>query len=160
MKSIFLFVIGLLFVSLANAQSSDVESMLGMYIEVKNALVNSDPKKVTEKATQLLASINQTNIEKLQSAEKKAFSASKADLIKVAQKISNTSDLEKQRLTFGEFSEVFWSFIKQAESVSKQVYYDYCPMKKAYWLSTEESIKNPYYGSKMLTCGKISETKK
>lgn len=40
------------------------------------------------------------------------------------------------------------------------VYYQYCPMKKAYWLSMEKEIKNPYYGSSMLTCGKVIETKK
>ncbi|MAQ74933.1 MAG: hypothetical protein CL613_01215 [Aquimarina sp.] len=32
-------------------------------------------------------------------------------------------------------------------------------MKKAYWLSKEKDIKNPYYGSSMLTCGKVAETK-
>ena len=26
------------------------------------------------------------------------------------------------------------------------------------WLSEEQAIKNPYYGSSMLTCGKITET--
>ncbi|RYF82932.1 MAG: DUF3347 domain-containing protein, partial [Chitinophagaceae bacterium] len=34
----------------------------------------------------------------------------------------------------------------------------YCPMKKALWLSNEKAIKNPYYGSAMLTCGKVTET--
>jgi hypothetical protein len=38
------------------------------------------------------------------------------------------------------------------------VYQDYCPMKKAYWLSSEAAIKNPYYGSQMLSCGKINDT--
>jgi hypothetical protein len=31
-------------------------------------------------------------------------------------------------------------------------------MKKAYWLSPDKAIKNPYYGSAMLTCGKVTET--
>jgi len=31
-------------------------------------------------------------------------------------------------------------------------------MKKAVWLSNEKAIKNPYYGSQMLTCGKVVET--
>jgi hypothetical protein len=31
-------------------------------------------------------------------------------------------------------------------------------MKKSYWLSADEAIKNPYYGNMMLTCGKVSET--
>ena len=30
-------------------------------------------------------------------------------------------------------------------------------MKKAAWLSSEKQIKNPYYGSSMLTCGEVTE---
>jgi hypothetical protein len=38
------------------------------------------------------------------------------------------------------------------------LYYDYCPMAKSYWYSTEKAIKNPYFGSKMLTCGEVKQT--
>jgi hypothetical protein len=31
-------------------------------------------------------------------------------------------------------------------------------MKKAYWISEEKGIENPYYGTGMLTCGKVTET--
>jgi hypothetical protein len=30
--------------------------------------------------------------------------------------------------------------------------------KGANWLSKENAVKNPYYGSQMLTCGKVVET--
>ena len=49
--------------------------------------------------------------------------------------------------------------------VSKQetpTYYHHCSManngKGADWLSKENAIKNPYYGSQMLSCGKTIET--
>jgi len=29
--------------------------------------------------------------------------------------------------------------------------------KGGYWLSTEKKIKNPYFGSKMIKCGKVKE---
>jgi len=31
-------------------------------------------------------------------------------------------------------------------------------MKKATWLSSNKTIKNPYYGNAMLTCGQVTET--
>jgi hypothetical protein len=35
----------------------------------------------------------------------------------------------------------------------------YCPMKKAYWLSDVSAIKNPYYNDKMMTtCGRVAAT--
>jgi hypothetical protein len=43
---------------------------------------------------------------------------------------------------------------------SVPVYYDHCPMYKggADWLSQEKPIKNPFYGSMMLSCGSVQET--
>ena len=55
-------------------------------------------------------------------------------------------------------------YIKRS-GVSKNetpVYYQFCPMandgKGANWLSKENAVKNPYYGSMMLSCGKTVET--
>ena len=42
---------------------------------------------------------------------------------------------------------------------SGTIYKQYCPMALnntgGYWLSSEEKILNPYFGDKMLKCGKI-----
>jgi hypothetical protein len=44
----------------------------------------------------------------------------------------------------------------------KKIYRD-CPMydqgKSGYWISEFKEIKNPYYGSEMLTCGGITHGK-
>jgi Cu(I)/Ag(I) efflux system membrane fusion protein len=41
------------------------------------------------------------------------------------------------------------------------LYVQFCPMANdnqgAQWLSTEEEIRNPYYGDAMLSCGSIVE---
>lgn len=83
------------------------------------------------------------------------------NLEKDAALISKTSDPKKQREAFDTLSENIYQLAK----VSKQeapVYLQHCPMandgKGANWLSREEAIKNPYYGSKMLTCGKVTAT--
>jgi hypothetical protein len=43
----------------------------------------------------------------------------------------------------------------------KTLYQDFCPManngKGAIWLSEIEEIKNPFYGSKMMKCGKMQK---
>ena len=70
-------------------------------------------------------------------------------------------DVAKQRSAFAALSEGIYTLAK----VSKQdtpVYYQHCPMynggKGANWLSKENEVKNPYYGSQMLTCGSTVET--
>ena len=44
---------------------------------------------------------------------------------------------------------------------NKTLYQDFCPMandgKGAIWLSEFEDIKNPFFGSKMLKCGKVQK---
>jgi hypothetical protein len=44
----------------------------------------------------------------------------------------------------------------------QKLYQDYCPMyndgKGAIWISETKEIKNPFYGSQMLTCGSLKKT--
>ena len=58
-------------------------------------------------------------------------------------------------------SKDIYSLLKVAK-YEVPVYFQHCPMyndgKGANWLSKENAVKNPYYGSMMLTCGKTVET--
>jgi len=78
-------------------------------------------------------------------------------LLADAQNISNSQDIDKQRKFFKSLSKNLHDLIKVSKS-SEPVYYQYCPMEDANWLSREKDIRNPYYGAKMLTCGKTVET--
>jgi hypothetical protein len=75
--------------------------------------------------------------------------------------IADTKDAKHQRDHFDSLSLNIYDLIK----VSKQetpTYYQFCPMandgKGATWLSKENVVKNPYYGSMMMSCGKVTET--
>jgi hypothetical protein len=75
--------------------------------------------------------------------------------------INETKEPNHQREHFTSLSTNMYQLIK----VSKQtetVYYQHCPMyndsKGGDWLSKESVIKNPYYGSQMMSCGKTVET--
>jgi hypothetical protein len=70
----------------------------------------------------------------------------------------NSNDLKKQRETFQSLSDNFYVMAKGVKLSSEPIYQQYCPMKKAAWLSSESAVKNPYYGSSMLTCGKVTDT--
>ncbi len=83
------------------------------------------------------------------------------DLTTESEKISSTKDIEKQRTTFVLLSANFYELIK-ATKQPETIYFQHCPMyndgKGADWLSKESTIKNPYYGSQMMSCGKTIET--
>lgn len=132
-----------------SAFAQNISNLLNKYISVKNALVNSDAKEANTTIS--------TFYEAIKSEEN---FTQKNDLLKATDKLSKAgNNLEKQRAAFNDVSTVLWKVVKSSDKVNQPVYYQYCPMKKAYWLSKEKEIKNPYYGSSMLTCGKVAETK-
>ena len=79
-------------------------------------------------------------------------------LKKEANAIASSSDINKQRLAFATLSQAMIEFVKANKADTAPIYVDYCPMKKTYWLSAEKTIRNPYYGSAMLSCGSITDT--
>ncbi|GAB3414389.1 hypothetical protein GCM10027516_04750 [Niabella aquatica] len=130
----------------AFAQNTD--HFLNSYINVKNALVNSDSKNASQAISILYQSVK----------DERSFELKDA-LLKATEKLSQASGIEKQRAAFNDVSTIMWKLVKSDNKAGQAVYYQYCPMKKAYWLSKEKEIRNPYYGSSMLTCGKVAETK-
>ncbi|AGA78685.1 DUF3347 domain-containing protein [Echinicola vietnamensis] len=109
------------------------------YLSVKNALVKGDASAASEGAGALLAI--------------QGFEGQDA-----AMKIQETSDLAAQREAFADLSASVESSLT-GQVTSGAVYKQFCPMafegKGGYWLSDQEAIKNPYYGDKMLTCGRV-----
>lgn len=134
-----------------NTTSTKPSELLSSYYNIKDALVNGDADKAAENAEQFVKNINGTSAESISKSDKEA-------LLKDANKIAATKDLKKQREYFSAFSVNMYTLAKSVKLNSESVYYQYCPMKKAYWLSSEKVVKNPYYGSAMLTCGKVTET--
>lgn len=128
------------------AQSTN--KILSNYIAVKNALVSGDSKE----ASKAISTLQQSIKEESSLPEKDA-------LLKATENMLKASGIEKQRAAFNNVSITMWKVVKGSNKVSEPVYYQYCPMKKAYWITNEKEIKNPYYGSSMLTCGNVVETK-
>lgn len=128
--------------------AQDTNKLLGAYIAAKNALVSGDDKA----AGQALVTLQQD-------LKASADFAEKASLVKATDKLVKAGSIDKQRAGFNDLSVSMWQVVEKADHLNSPVYYQYCPMKKGYWLSQEKEIKNPYYGSAMLTCGSVTATK-
>ena len=74
--------------------------------------------------------------------------------------ISNTAQIKAQRNYFKQVSVAVIN-LTQVFGVNEKVFVAFCPMaddnKGAYWLSKEEKVINPYFGTAMLTCGEIKQ---
>ncbi|RFS26551.1 DUF3347 domain-containing protein [Chitinophaga silvatica] len=146
----------------AGAQQREVSATLApiltQYYSVKEALVNSDAATTASKANDLAETIQAVRLNSLPAAEQAAFEPISGKLLTDAQAIAETKDINKQREAFKNLSDHLTTLAKAVPLSVSPIYHQYCPMKKAYWLSDNSTIKNPYYGKQMQTCGKVTET--
>ena len=127
--------------------------LLSLYFNIKDALVGGNPTIAAVKAEDFVKVINTID-------SKIINDASRSALLKDATAISVTKNIKDQRIHFSSFSDNMIALVKTVKLSGEPVYQQYCPMKKASWLSPQAAIKNPYYGNAMLTCGKVEATLK
>lgn len=131
------------------------------YFSLKDALVKTDGNTASAKAKDLQTAINAIKMDKLPMNVHTVWMKILNDLKEDAEHINGTKDISRQRDHFMSLSKNMYELIKVAKP-TETVYYQFCPMandgKGANWLSKEIGVKNPYYGSQMLTCGKTVET--
>lgn len=114
------------------------------YIDLKTALVNTDASKTATEASHLMTAFANVGVEE--------------DVLRAAQTIAEASDVEVQRKSFVAVTDAVEKMLDGAIA-SGVIYKQYCPMafdfEGAFWLSNSKQISNPYFGDKMLRCGKV-----
>jgi len=136
-----------------NSKQSQPSQLLTTYFNIKDALVAGDANTAATQAEAFVKTLNGID-------EKIINEGNRNALLTDAGHISETKDIKHQREHFASFSSNMAALAKAQKLSTQPIYVDYCPMKKSYWLSSESAIKNPYFGSTMLTCGKVTETLK
>lgn len=143
----------------SQAVPDPLKPVFDAYFSTKDALVASDADGAQTRAQALAAAIAAVKMDALGHDAHTVWMKVMEPLAKSAGMIAGSKDLEKQRAAFAELSVPMIDLAKAGPSITP-VYVDHCPMynEGADWLSQEKGIKNPYYGSMMLTCGSVKET--
>lgn len=117
------------------------------YIGIVEAMVESDPESAKE-AAQELEKVYEEGSEN-------------ANVSKLASRLAASNDINKQREIFSELSAAIEPVLKN-NLESGKIFKQYCPMafegKGDYWYSDRKAIRNPFFGEKMLNCGRTEET--
>ena len=137
----------------------DLESLVGSYLKLKDALVQSDQHAsllAIETFSQILQDVRQEGLS--QDAIVIWKDQSKAMEAAVARMLSETN-LEVIRGSFDELSVEMTKAVATFGAGGQTLYVEYCPMANAdqgaFWLSLNPQIHNPYYGDAMLGCGEV-----
>lgn len=138
------------FITMAAQSKTNVQitKLYQNYIAVKTALASDDAAKTTRTANEFLKTLS--TIKAGEISEKQL-----ASLKLNAKAISGTSSISTQRKSFEGLSNEMIVIANDNKLSDKTIFVQYCPMAKASWLSNEEKIVNPYYGSSMLGCGVV-----
>src|SRR5690606_38134609 len=135
-----------------NISDKKIKAVTTIYLNIKNALVESDAEIASTKAAQMQHIVGEEKDERMQ------------DIIEDAYEIANSSCIEELREIFEDLSENLYKMLKAQGVRDGELYRQFCPMamdnKGAYWLSAEKEIRNPYFGDRMLKCGSVRETLK
>ena len=131
------------------------------YLKLKNALTKDDTKGAANAGKAIYATFNKVNTSAIDPKLKTEYIDIADDAKEHAEHIGdNGGKIDHQREHFAMLSKDVNDLIK-IFGAKQKLYQDFCPMynegKGAIWISESKEIKNPYYGSKMLTCGSMKK---
>jgi hypothetical protein len=122
------------------------DDIVSAYMNLKDALVASDleaAKKSSQSLHQLVMG-NETTKE----------------IADACIALASAEDLPGQRKAFQKVTESFIAHVK-ATGADQKLYVQFCPMAfnntGGNWVSLSDEIRNPYFGERMLKCGKVEE---
>lgn len=144
------------------AGSDPLAGVYTAYLDVKNALTRDDAFKSKAASEKLSAAVGDIKSETLTETQKKVWTKFAPRLKTDADAMKATADIAKQRKAFASFSSGFYQVIKAFGTNATDIRYQFCPMadegRGAYWLSEDPSIRNPYLGRTMPSCGSTKQT--
>lgn len=122
------------------ASAAPADGLAAPYLHIQVALANDSTDGVAEAARAI-------------AAEAAGMGEQAAAIGTAAEALADATDLQSARDAFGPLSD---ALIVYARDVGfGELRLAYCPMVDKEWLQATSEIRNPFYGSMMLTCGEF-----
>ena len=134
------------------------KQVLPAYLKMKDAFVASDASRIAQEAKTTLEGLKKIDASNIGKMENGHLHKS----IEMLDAISKSENLENQRAHFVILNNNLVVLASNLNAMDITIYVQQCPMadnnQGAIWLSSEEEIRNPYFGDAMLACGSIIES--
>lgn len=139
---------------------SEVTGLVQSYLEMKDALFASDFGEARQKTTETQQKLEAIGEHRLDGSAHTAWMQTWNNLQGHLRPMAASEDIETLRAEFRFLSDLMVVTVKSF-GIEGVVYQQYCPMafgdEGAYWLSSEEQIRNPYLPESMPGCGEVIE---
>ncbi len=123
---------------------------------LNSAFVEGDADAVKSKSAAMSATMKNVDMSLLKEEAHMAWMGYMKTINEGLKAINESDNIKEQRKLYASVSDGLYKSVK-AFGVGETVYFQYCPMAKSGWLNNSDEVKNPYYGSMMLTCGSTKE---
>jgi hypothetical protein len=142
---------------MSSIENVNTETILKDYFNLKDVLVSDNEAKAKELGATLAKSIVNIDFSAYTEIQKTELQDIIKDALEHAEHIAK-SPLSHQREHFKVLSKDITDMVA-ITGTKNTLYQQFCPMYDggSAWLSMSKDVKNPYYGSKMLTCGKVQK---
>lgn len=130
----------------AEFNNPDIAAVFNQYIQLQNALINTNAEDTAEEAKKLHQIIGDSEVN------------ADEEVLALVSAMADSKDIKLQREKFQPLNDWMESKVEGGLK-SGTIYKQYCPMafdnQGAYWLSTDKNVLNPYFGDVMLRCGRV-----
>jgi Cu(I)/Ag(I) efflux system membrane fusion protein len=132
------------------------------YLSLKDAFVASDADQAGQAAGKFITTLEEVDMSLLEGDAHLYWMDILASLKAHGNGIRESKEIEEQRKQFSFLTNALVKALTAFGTSGDTLYLQHCPMalnnEGADWLSSEETIKNPYFGDKMPDCGSIKES--
>ena len=146
---------------LAEATKTEMEQVIDAYLQLKDAFVKDDEQATVKAAGLMAKKVAAVVPTKLEGEGLEAWHNHQEVYEAKLKEMQHIKGLDNKRSYFSHISEIMYCTIKSFGLKQGNLFAIFCPMafdgKGAYWISGSKTIQNPYFGSKMLTCGEVKE---
>lgn len=140
-------------------EKENYNRLVDQYLALKDQLVND--QKASEQAENMAETIQSINMDAFSQQAHMKWMELQNKLLEKSKAISQADDVEAQRKHFIALSDAMISTAQAFKAPANKLFVQFCPMadndQGAFWLSSQEKIRNPYFGDTMLTCGEVRE---
>ncbi len=140
----------------SSAFQSQLNNVVQEYLEVKDALVQSDKSKVSKSSNNMMRALNNVDMTLVKGEMHSRWMELLGGIESSVNELRKAQNIENQRAAFLALSPILIESVKTF-GLPGVIYQQFCPMtddgKGGYWLSESEEIANPYFGDQMHNCG-------
>jgi len=136
-------------------------AIFNSYFDLKDMLTEDDLDQSKKEIKNLSKALSQVSMSLFTGNTHTAWMKYSNELKRNINQSKEAEQLDQLRESFITISNTMIQLNEVFQPLNLTVYVQHCPMannnKGADWLSKEKEIKNPYFGSDMLTCGEIKK---